>query len=202
MRWAKHVAGMAENINSCIILVRKAQGKRIFNLFIVHLTTLSVDQTIQRRMIGWIMNWEEYRRKWSWLNWNYCPGICLEGLRKNINNLSQNSRSPGIDLNPGPSEYEGVLTTQPWSSVESNFKIYLREIVCEVANRFKWQVRIKWRAVVNTVMNIWASWQHAISLPREQLTTAQRILCTMEPDNYVNTRRQYAPCIIYFGNHR
>jgi hypothetical protein len=32
----------------------------------------------------------------------YYPGICLEGLRKTAENLSQNSRSPGRDLNPGP----------------------------------------------------------------------------------------------------
>jgi hypothetical protein len=39
------------------------------------------------------------------------PSICLEGLRKIIRNLSQDSCSPGQDLKPGPPEYEaGVLT--------------------------------------------------------------------------------------------
>jgi hypothetical protein len=32
---------------------------------------------------------------------NY-PGICLEGLRKTKKTLSQDSRSPGRDLNPPP----------------------------------------------------------------------------------------------------
>jgi hypothetical protein len=31
-----------------------------------------------------------------------------EGLRKTTKNLSQDSRSPGPDLNPGTPEYEGV----------------------------------------------------------------------------------------------
>jgi hypothetical protein len=41
-----------------------------------------------------------------------------EGLRKTTNNLIQDSRCPGRDLNPGPSEYEaGILTTRPRHSV-------------------------------------------------------------------------------------
>jgi hypothetical protein len=48
---------------------------------------------------------------------NY-SGICLEGLKKTMKNLSQDSRSPGQDLNPRPPKYEaGVLTTQPRRSV-------------------------------------------------------------------------------------
>jgi hypothetical protein len=35
-----------------------------------------------------------------------------------MKNFSQDSRSPGRDLKPGPAEYEtGVLTTQPRRSV-------------------------------------------------------------------------------------
>jgi hypothetical protein len=53
-----------------------------------------------------------------WPNFRYYLGICLEGLRKTTKNLSQVSRSPGRDLNPGPPEYEaGVLTTRPRRSV-------------------------------------------------------------------------------------
>jgi hypothetical protein len=41
----------------------------------------------------------------------YHPHICLKGLKKTTINLSQDSRCPGQDLNPGPSEYEpGMLT--------------------------------------------------------------------------------------------
>jgi hypothetical protein len=39
----------------------------------------------------------------------YYPGIRLEGLRKTTKNLSQDSRYPGGDFNPGPPE-AGVLT--------------------------------------------------------------------------------------------
>jgi hypothetical protein len=46
--------------------------------------------------------------KWSWPNLRYYPGICLEGLRKITNNISQDSLSPGRDLNLGPPKYEGV----------------------------------------------------------------------------------------------
>jgi hypothetical protein len=57
------------------------------------------------------MNWKGCGRKRSWLNLRYYPGICVEGLRKTMKNLSQDSRSPGRDLNPGHPEYEaGVLT--------------------------------------------------------------------------------------------
>jgi hypothetical protein len=35
-------------------------------------------------------------------NLSYYPGICLEALGKTTKNLSQDSWSPGRDLNPGP----------------------------------------------------------------------------------------------------
>jgi hypothetical protein len=51
----------------------------------------------------------------------YYPGICLEGLRKPTKNRSQDSWSPGWDLNPEPSKYKGVLTTRPWHSVSQDY---------------------------------------------------------------------------------
>jgi hypothetical protein len=39
----------------------------------------------------------------------YYFGIRLDGPRKTTKNLSQESRYPGRDLNPGPPEYEGVF---------------------------------------------------------------------------------------------
>jgi hypothetical protein len=46
------------------------------------------------------------------------PGIFLEGLRKTVKHLSQDSRSPGWNLNTGSPEYEAeVLTTRPLRSV-------------------------------------------------------------------------------------
>jgi hypothetical protein len=47
----------------------------------------------------------------------------MESLRENHENLNQNSRSTGRDLNPEPSEYEaGVLTTRPWSSAAPGYE--------------------------------------------------------------------------------
>jgi hypothetical protein len=47
----------------------------------------------------------------------YYPGIHLQGLRETTKNLSQDSRSPDRDINPGPPEYEGVLTIRSQRSV-------------------------------------------------------------------------------------
>jgi hypothetical protein len=56
----------------------------------------------------------DVEKKRLWSNVMQYPGICLEGLRKTKKKtLSQNSRSPSLDLNSKPPEYEaGVLTTQ------------------------------------------------------------------------------------------
>jgi hypothetical protein len=60
------------------------------------------------------MNWKGCGRHGSWPNLRYYPDICLEGLRKTMNSLSQDSRSPVWDLNPESLEHEaGVPTTQP-----------------------------------------------------------------------------------------
>jgi hypothetical protein len=50
--------------------------------------------------------------KLSWFILRYYPGIYLEGLIITTNILSQDRWSPGRDWNPGPPEYEGVLTTR------------------------------------------------------------------------------------------
>jgi hypothetical protein len=52
------------------------------------------------------MNVKEYGRKFSGLKLRYCPDICLEGLRKNYENLS----SPGKDSNQTPSKYKSSLS--------------------------------------------------------------------------------------------
>jgi hypothetical protein len=47
-----------------------------------------------------------------------CPGICLEGLNKTTNILSQDGQSRGRDFNPEPAEYEVVVSTsRPLCSV-------------------------------------------------------------------------------------
>jgi hypothetical protein len=46
------------------------------------------------------------------------PGIRLERLRKITETLDQDSRSPGRDLNLGPTDNDaGVLTTRPRRSI-------------------------------------------------------------------------------------
>jgi hypothetical protein len=80
-------------------------------LVVVYLTTLSGAQTIysvEWEDDEWRMNWKGCERKRSWSNLRYFPGIFVEGPRKATQNLSQDSRSLGIDLNPGPPEYEAA----------------------------------------------------------------------------------------------
>jgi hypothetical protein len=73
-----------------------------------------------------MMNWKGCGRKQSWSSLSCYPRICLEGLRKTAKNLSQDSRSPGRDLNTVPPKCEGVLSTQPQCSVSnSGFKVWL-----------------------------------------------------------------------------
>jgi hypothetical protein len=65
-----------------------------------------------------MMDLNGFRRKRSRPNFKYYPGIRLGGLRKTAKPLSHDNRSPGRDLNPGPSEYEvTVLITRPLRSV-------------------------------------------------------------------------------------
>jgi hypothetical protein len=85
-------------------------------LFVVYLTTLSVAQTIHRRMIRWLwmIHWKGYRR---WPNLRCSPGICLKELRKTTINLGQYIRSPGRDFNPRLPQYDAaVLTSRLWRS--------------------------------------------------------------------------------------
>jgi hypothetical protein len=49
-----------------------------------------------------MINLKGLRRKQSWYNLRYHPGIRLEGLRKAKRNVSQDSPSTGQDLSPGP----------------------------------------------------------------------------------------------------
>jgi hypothetical protein len=65
-----------------------------------------------------MMNYRGCKKKPPWPNLRYYTAIFPEVLRKTSKNLSQDSRFPGRDLNPGSSEYEaGVLTTQQRRSV-------------------------------------------------------------------------------------
>jgi hypothetical protein len=64
---------------------------------------------------------EEFLRKllsvWAWALKSFASSG-LKRLKKIMKSISQGSRSPGRDLNPGPPEYEvGVLTTRPRRSV-------------------------------------------------------------------------------------
>jgi hypothetical protein len=63
------------------------------------------------------MNWEGFRRKKSWPNLRYYPGICLKELRKTMKGFSQDSKFLGRDLNGGPPEYEECLKDYDVQSV-------------------------------------------------------------------------------------
>jgi hypothetical protein len=54
-----------------------------------------------------MMNWKGFGRKRPWPNVRFYSKIRLEGLRKTMKNLNQNSRSPDRDLNLAPPEYVG-----------------------------------------------------------------------------------------------
>jgi hypothetical protein len=47
----------------------------------------------------WPMKWKECGKKEPWSNSRYYSSICLEGLSKNIDSLSHDSRYPSRDLN-------------------------------------------------------------------------------------------------------
>jgi hypothetical protein len=78
-----------------------------------------------------MMNWKWFGRKRSWPNFKV--GLLsqlshwgTEENSKTTKNFSQDSRSPGRDLNPEPPECEaGVLTTRPRRSVRES-EIYLK----------------------------------------------------------------------------
>jgi hypothetical protein len=65
------------------------------------------------------MNWKGCGRKLSLTELRYYSCICLRRLRKSMEHPSQDSLSPGRDLNLVPAKYEAaMLTTRPRSSVQ------------------------------------------------------------------------------------
>jgi hypothetical protein len=67
-----------------------------------------------------IINWKGCGRKRSWPNSKALSRNLPGGTEENHEKISQDIRSPGSDLNPGPPEYEaGVLTTRPRRSVST-----------------------------------------------------------------------------------
>jgi hypothetical protein len=69
------------------------------------------------------MNWKGCGRERSLCNLRYYPGICLDGLRKIMENLNHNSRYPGRDLNTrSPECGAGALPCRPRHSIETRLK--------------------------------------------------------------------------------
>jgi hypothetical protein len=65
-----------------------------------------------------MMKWKVFGRKWSWSNFKVLSWHSPGWTDESHENLGQNSRSPGRDLNPGPPKQEaGVLTTRQRRSV-------------------------------------------------------------------------------------
>jgi hypothetical protein len=65
-----------------------------------------------------MMNWKGCGRKGLWPNGRYYPSTCMNGLRKTTKNISQDSRPPGRDLNPGLPEYKALCL-----NIEINYQI-------------------------------------------------------------------------------
>jgi hypothetical protein len=56
-----------------------------------------------------MMIWKGFGRKLSWPNFKPLSQHSSGGTQEDYLNLSQESRSLGLDLNPGPPEYEAVM---------------------------------------------------------------------------------------------
>jgi hypothetical protein len=66
------------------------------------------------------MKWRGFGRKRSWPNFKVLSRNSSGVTEVNLENLGQDSHSPGQDLNAGPPEYqEGVLTPRPRCSVST-----------------------------------------------------------------------------------
>jgi hypothetical protein len=101
-------------------MLHKRKLRFYFNLGLINYAVNN--QTVQRRMIGWLikMNWNGYGWKWPQLNLRNYPTICLERSKKTTKELGQHSRSPGRYLKSGPPDHEArELTTRPWHSVRN-----------------------------------------------------------------------------------
>jgi hypothetical protein len=61
-----------------------------------------------------MMNWKGFGRKQSWHNFRVVCWRSPGGTEENHEKLSQDSRSPCLDLNPGPPEYPLDTTFGPW----------------------------------------------------------------------------------------
>jgi hypothetical protein len=84
-------------------------------LFIYGLFNDAVSSSGYMTSNGGMIDLKGYGRKRSWHNLRqaYYPDIGVVEVRKATKYLSQNSQSPGRDLNRDPPEYEvGVVTTR------------------------------------------------------------------------------------------
>jgi hypothetical protein len=87
----------------------------VFSLFNV---AFSVTSNSTEGGDKWMVNCKGCGRKRSWPNFKLISRHSPGGTHYNYEYLSQHSRSPGLDLNPGNPECEaGVLTTHPRRSM-------------------------------------------------------------------------------------
>jgi hypothetical protein len=86
--------------------------------FVVYFTTFFCDRLCSVEWGGdkWMMNWKRVGRKRSSPNFKALSQHLPGGNEGNHEKLSQDSRSPGPDLNPELPKYEGVLTCEISSS--------------------------------------------------------------------------------------
>jgi hypothetical protein len=89
----------------------------------------------------------ELERMWKW--WcpilRYHPDICLEGLRKNTKKCSQDSRSPGRHLNPGPPHPTAMLPNlnQLHSLYDCMYLLMQRVCTVTVTGKVMWRTEYR-----------------------------------------------------------
>jgi len=68
-------------------------------------------------------NWKGRERERLWRILKYYFGLCLEGMRKTMNNLCQGTLYPGRELNQVPPDRETRLLT-----IQSQLPTYLKAL--------------------------------------------------------------------------
>jgi hypothetical protein len=61
---------------------------------------------LERRKMGWLVNWKGFGRKQLWPKRDTISAFALEGLRKSTKRRNQDSRCRCLDSNPAPPMYE------------------------------------------------------------------------------------------------
>lgn len=154
----------------------------------VYLTTLSIYQITQSRVIGCLMNNRSQKTcKWySWHSLRFYPGNCLLGLRKTTKIINWDSRFSGRDLSPGHLEYKVLPTVKLLRNVK-RIKSVLHEklsVRCDEAEAFPH-----------------SSADHSIYLSQpslKPLTSTANILFILASAGFSRTARRLNPQVVLY----